>query len=240
MEKQEEEWRPIPRWPDHEASSLGRIRRSPTAERFPDCVLKTYERGDSYRVVHMVVTVHSLVAEAFHGQREKGKVVNHRNHNRADNRSENLEWVTSTENNYDVLQGVANGRAALTEAQVLRVRQEYRGRWGEQTMLARRYGVSPMLISKIVRGEIWTHLAGGDAGYDPTAGRVRGSRKNVRRNQPKAEAHGRAKLSDQDVSEIKARCKAGFANYDTLAQQYGVKRAVIRDIARGKRWKHIK
>lgn len=43
-------------------------------------------------------TVHRLVAEAFIGKPKPGQVTNHKNGNKADNRLENLEWVTVSEN----------------------------------------------------------------------------------------------------------------------------------------------
>jgi hypothetical protein len=51
--------------------------------------------------------VHRIVAEAFVPGRADGLVVNHKDGNKGNNRAENLEWVTSGENNahaYRVLQ----------------------------------------------------------------------------------------------------------------------------------------
>jgi hypothetical protein len=42
--------------------------------------------------------IHDLVAEAFIGKRPSGFVVNHIDHDRANNRADNLEWCTQKEN----------------------------------------------------------------------------------------------------------------------------------------------
>jgi hypothetical protein len=57
--------------------------------------------------------VHVLVAEAFICKRPEGKVVNHKNGNRKDNRVENIEWVTQSEN---VKHAYANGLRVINEA----------------------------------------------------------------------------------------------------------------------------
>src|SRR5580658_3531644 len=66
---------------------------------------------------------HCLVAEAFIGPLPEGKEVNHKNGKKADNRIENLEYATRSENqqhSYDVLgkqsqKGSAHGRSKITE-----------------------------------------------------------------------------------------------------------------------------
>ena len=54
--------------------------------------------------------------------------------------------------------GSQNNGAKLTEEDVHNIRSEYTGARGEQTMLARKYGVDPTNISLIVRHKIWTHI----------------------------------------------------------------------------------
>jgi hypothetical protein len=55
---------------------------------------------------------------------------------------------------------------------------------------------------------------------------------------PRGEAHGRAKLSAEDVMEIRSRC-AGGESHSALAMRFGVGRATIGLIHRRQRWTHL-
>ncbi len=98
-----EEWRPIPSYPDYEASGLGRIRsnRRKRSRIMTPSLTGTYLavclRADTSRGKR-TVTVHSLVAEAFHGPRPSGLEVRHLNGDSADNRVVNLSYSTHGEN----------------------------------------------------------------------------------------------------------------------------------------------
>ena len=89
------EWRPVPGFPDLEASSTGQIRRygglkNPTVAPIGYLIVSHYPAGTLY--------VHRLVAAAFHGEPHEGQRVNHKNGNKMDNRPDNLEWCTPGEN----------------------------------------------------------------------------------------------------------------------------------------------
>lgn len=111
--------------------------------------------------------IHLLVLEAFVGPRpDLGRPVeaSHKNGNRADNRAENLEWVTAQRNNMlrwtqgTMPYGEQSALAKLTEAQVLSARHRYAAGERSISKMAKDYGVALATLSKAVRGETWRHL----------------------------------------------------------------------------------
>jgi hypothetical protein len=57
-------------------------------------------------------------------------------------------------------QGTKNGKARLTEAQVVEIRETFARRQAGHSELGRQYGLTPQGIFSIVRGITWKHIGG--------------------------------------------------------------------------------
>lgn len=108
-----EEWRPVPGFPDYMVSDHGRVMsywhrwKAPRLLRgHPDS-----RPGGGYQQVYLTSpnggkhrTVHSLVAEAFHGPRPAGMQVRHLDGNKRNNAASNLRYGTPAENALDAVE----------------------------------------------------------------------------------------------------------------------------------------
>jgi hypothetical protein len=168
----EEEWRPIPGHPDHEASSLGRIRSKPrtitytVTREVPGRVLRGHVSGhNGYHYVNIApanqqVTSHTLVLAAFSEPCPPGMECRHLDGSRTNNLPTNLRWGTPKENCADKKVhgtenvGARNGMAKLTEQQV----REIRAASGAQREIAARYDIHQVAVSQIKTGKRWSHL----------------------------------------------------------------------------------
>lgn len=164
-----EEWRAVVGYEGYyEVSNWGRIRR------IKPKILRPARGGGGYPYVALyregVATsrrIHRMVVEAFIGPIPDTLHVNHRNGAKDDNRAENLEIVTRSQNmihRYHVLGqrgtrnlGEANGASKLTEADVTAIRERWAS--GErQVDLGREFGIHRKYIAEIVHRRAWKHL----------------------------------------------------------------------------------
>lgn len=157
------DWRPIAHDKLYEVSRFGLIRNAETGLVLRPMLSNGYQkvclRDGSRRYVHR------LVLEAWVGARPPRHQANHKNGIRADNRADNLEWVTPSRNvkhSYDELRhtrmrGERSGKAILTEAQVIEMRELRRQGWMNKD-IAHRFGMSIPGTQAILVGRRWAHL----------------------------------------------------------------------------------
>lgn len=170
----DEEWRDIPGYEEfYEVSNKGRVRTKKSRLRGYDAGTLLFQTAtaDGYLGTTLLrnsekkrINVHRLVMLAFVG--EPGELdVNHKNGIKADNRLENLEYVTHLENMRHSLhvlkvyraQGERHGSARLNADQVRDIRR--RAAAGEtRKALAQEFQVTTTAIATIVLRRRWKHI----------------------------------------------------------------------------------
>lgn len=159
-----EEWRPVPGWSGlYSVSNHGMVMSDRTG-----MVRVSHPNQGGYHSVRLsragygkTVRVHRLVAAAFvHGAGDK-REVNHIDGNKANNRAENLEWVSRSENIRHAdrhglrscARGKNNANARLNECQVRIIRRLMGVVPGKA--VADVFGVHERTVWRVWHGIVW-------------------------------------------------------------------------------------
>jgi hypothetical protein len=155
----EARWRPIPSCPGYGASDYGRIRNDSRGT-----LLGGTDDRYGYRCINIMVggqrvkrKVHRLVCEAFHGPCPDGHECGHLDGNRANNRADNLAWVTRSENTHQQVEhgtfASANlDRQRLSESEVDAIRADAAEGMGGRR-LAKKYGINRSHAYRLVTNQ---------------------------------------------------------------------------------------
>jgi hypothetical protein len=177
-----EVWIPVAGYERHyEVSSLGRVRSLPRLIRtsrghgvvlYKGRMLSPYQEPGRYAVVQLSACgrartkyVHLLVAAAFVPNPNGKPTVNHRNGIKGDNRADNLEWATQSENNQHAHdtglarspRGELHRSAKVTAADIPVIRARIAAGESYRTIAAD-YGVRYQSIQAIRSGRSWSHI----------------------------------------------------------------------------------
>jgi hypothetical protein len=171
-------WKPVRGFEGrYEVSSLGnvkslaRMRKGKSGAPTPlkERILRQFHPDSQYKRVSLEskspTYVHRIVAEAFVPNPLGLPEVNHIDGDKGNNRSENLEWVTHSENAAHASRsgllavGVRHGNSKLNESDVLKIDSLIRD--GHSTRkIASRFGVGAEAVRCIRNGKTWAHLTG--------------------------------------------------------------------------------
>lgn len=165
-------WRKIPNFSTYEVSNFGRVRSWNKLVNYEPLIMRTKVDKGGYVTISTMYNdfgqvkttkVHRLVAITFIPNPDNKPQVNHIDGNKTNNCVENLEWVTHKENFIHATSnglrpiGEEHGRHKLTWDDVNYIRSVYiKGSnvFGTNA-LAKTFGVTPRLITLIMRNEIW-------------------------------------------------------------------------------------
>jgi len=175
-----EEWRDIQGFEgSYQVSNLGRVRSFDRVimnnigvhRIYKSRIMKYFLDKDGYENLTLNKLgkqykrkVHRLVAAAFIDNPENKESVNHKDLNKKNNRLENLEWVTKSENmihaakNNKNCRGEGIAQSKLSEEDVLIIRELYLSKQMNQKELSEKYKVTQSSISCIVLRKTWSHI----------------------------------------------------------------------------------
>ena len=166
--KPSERWRQVPGYKDYDVSDLGRVRSWKGGK---SRLMKTRKGSDGYPRVTLqdaagkkkVERVHLLVARAFLGP-ARGRLVRHKDGNKARPRLTNLEYGTFLDNSDDKHKhgtdqvGERNSQAELVKKharEIFKLKGKY-----TQKEIAEMFGISRQAVSDIHRGITWAKSSG--------------------------------------------------------------------------------
>lgn len=170
-----EQWKPIPDYEDHYmVSNKGRVMRIKGGKgaTVGFILTPTYDSHGyptfrlSKKSVYGRYFGHYLVMLAFVGARPQQMDINHINGVKTDNRLENLEYCTRSENirhSYEVnkrkiMRGEDSGRHKVTEAQVREIRQLHQTKNMTIRQIADLLEVTHSIVEKVVHYRRWKHI----------------------------------------------------------------------------------
>lgn len=240
-------WRPFPNFPDYSISDCGLVKTKNGR------ISNGGADKNGYRTFHIgairkTFKIHRLVAEIFIGPIPEGMQINHKNGIKHDNRVENLEIVTPSENlkhSFRVLgrksenmgqknqpKGTVHFHAKFTDNDIREIfRLAHSGVNGKR--IAAIYSTNQTNISAILRRAAWKHVV------DENGCAIPPFDSSCYLKQPKrGEESGAAKLTESEVQEIRRLYATGIVQTE-LARRFHVGQNTISRIILRKTWAHV-
>ena len=163
-----EDWKKIPEFEDYEASTFGNIRS--LKKQSNGKILKPFLNKDGYELINLFQNkkrftglVHRLIMKTFIG--ESSLTVNHIDGIKTNNRLDNLEYCTRSQNIKHSFNtglhshiGEKNTNSILKNEDVLLIRKLNKEYNIKQKTLSLLFGVNNRSISNIVLRKSWRHI----------------------------------------------------------------------------------
>lgn len=168
-------WKDIPGYEEYyQVSNMGRIKSFHGWRGKREYITNGHPNKDGYMKIDLrkkndkrqTKSIHTLVLNAFIGI-VPDKDCNHINGNKSDNRLENLEYCTKSENVFHTynslgrispLRGEKHFKAKLSEKDVLEIKELYTSGNYSKREIAQMYKVTRENIHLIIIGKNWKHL----------------------------------------------------------------------------------
>lgn len=143
---------------------------------------------------------------------------------------------TSTDNNKDrdskgrgnAPKGERVRSAKLTNMTAAQILQDFIPGTTTEAHLAKKYGVTQGAINSLLRGRSWKHLNVPLPQFTFTDTRARGERS------------GQAKLTENQVKEIRRMYATGNYSQQFIANKFGVRQTLISNIVLRLSWRHVR
>lgn len=166
-------WKSIKNYKDYQISDLGRVKSLPKKFRRKERILKyNIGKGGYYRVPlskngkTKKYLVSRLVAIHFINNKNNLPEVNHKDGNKANNKTSNLEWITPKGNILHAFKnklrimpkGEKCSWSKLTEVQVKDIRKRWKIGAFNMRELSEYFKVHKTTIWEIIHRKIWRHI----------------------------------------------------------------------------------
>ncbi len=158
-------------------SNQGRVkslsRKVKRSRPVPECILKGALSSKGYNLIGLsknsipkTFRVSRLVAIHFIPNPENKSAVNHIDGNKSNNFANNLEWVTTKENNAHAVKiGLMNHpfgeqcrNSKLNDKSILQIRKMFIETEPNQTKIAKIFNVDQSTINSIIKRKTWRHI----------------------------------------------------------------------------------
>jgi hypothetical protein len=163
--KMKETWKPISEFKGYYVSNFGNLKSD---DGILDPKISINGHGYEYVKIHKYnkyVGVHRVVAKTFIPNPESLICVHHIDHNKTNNRADNLQWVTYSQNfkeawiagRFDSLVGENSHKTILTNKDVREIRK-MRSMGIIYRKISEKFNISISTAHGVVNGRVWDHV----------------------------------------------------------------------------------